>query len=176
MLTLPAKKRRKKQPYLSIRSQLARRNLRRQAVLFFSEIREFMGSRGIEDAGPGFMRYLSIGRDGEIDMEFGYLTARVHAGGGPVRAGILPSGTFMTAEWTGPYEKLPEVNAMLPAWARHTGVELDMTETEEATIFGCRLEIYHISPRHTEDDANFRTEISILTRGGAESGLAERSA
>jgi len=176
MLTLPAKLRRKKQPYLSIRSQLARRNLRRQAVLFFSEIRDFMGGKGIEDAGPGFMRYLSIGRDGELDMEFGYLTARVHAGGGPVRSGILPSGIFMTAEWTGPYEKLPEVNAMLPAWAQHTGVELDMTETDEGTVFGCRLEIYHISPRHTEDDANFRTEITILTRGSADSGLAERSA
>ena len=42
-------------------------------------------------------------------MEFGYLTSRVHAAGGPVRSGILPSGMFMTAEWTGPYERLVEV-------------------------------------------------------------------
>ena len=125
MLTLPAKLRRKKQPYLSIRSQLARRNLRRQAVLFFSELRDFMTARGVEDAGPGFMRYLSVDRNGELDMEFGYLTPRIHPGGGPVRSGVLPSGMFMTAEWTGPYEKLPEVNAMLPGWAQHAGIELE---------------------------------------------------
>lgn len=176
MLTLPAKLRRKKQPYLSIRSQLARRNLRRQAVLFFSELRDFMGGKGITDAGPGFMRYLSIGKDGELDMEFGYLTARVHAGGGPVRSGILPSGTFMTAEWTGPYERLGEVNAMLPGWAQHSGLELDVTETEEATVYGCRLEIYHVTPKHTDDPENFRTEIAVMARSNGETGASERPA
>ena len=60
------------------------------------------------------------------------------------------------------------------SWAQHTGVELDMTVTGDTTVFGCRLEIYHISPRHTEDSSNFRTEITILTRSGSEAGLAER--
>jgi hypothetical protein len=173
MLTLPAKLRRKKQPYLSIRSRLTRRNLRRQAELFFSELREFIATRRIEDAGPGFMRYLAID-NGELDMEFGYLTPRIYAGCGPVRSGILPSGMFMAAEWTGPFEKLPEVNAMLPGWARHSGVELDVTETETGTIYGCRLEIYHVTPRHTEDPAQFRTEIAIMTRSNADGSTAER--
>lgn len=170
MLTLPARLRRKKQPYLSIRSQLMRRNLRRQAVLFFSELREFMGARGVEDAGPGFMRYLSVDRGGELDMEFGYLTARVYAGGGPVRSGMLPSGSFMTAEWTGPYERLAEVNAMLPGWAQHSGVELDVTETNAGMFFGCRVEIYHVTPRHTDDPEHFRTEIAVMTRSNTEAG------
>jgi hypothetical protein len=173
MLTLPAKLRRKKQPYLSIRSQLTRRNLRRQAILFFSELREFMTARGIEDSGPGFMRYLSID-NGELDMEFGYLTPRVYAGGGPVRSGMLPTGMFMTAEWTGPFEKLPEVNAMLPGWAQHSGVELDVTETETGIIYGCRLEIYHVTPRHTENPEDFRTEIAVMTRSSIDPDAAER--
>ena len=176
MLTLPAKLRRKKQPYLSIRSQLARRNLRRQAVLFFSELRDFMTARGVEDAGPGFMRYLSVDRNGELDMEFGYLTPRIHPGGGPVRSGVLPSGMFMTAEWTGPYEKLPEVNAMLPGWAQHAGIELDVTETAAAVVYGCRLEIYHVTPRHTENADQYRTEIAVMARSNTEAGAAERMA
>lgn len=176
MLSLPAKLRRKKQPYLSIRSQLSRRNLRRQAVLFFSELREFMAARGIEDAGPGFMRYLSTDADGELDMEFGYLTTRVHPGGGPVRSGILPSGMFMTAEWTGPHEKLPQVNAMLPGWAQHSGVELDVTETDAGITYACRLEIYHVTQRHTENSEHFRTEIAVMTRSNSEAGAAERTA
>jgi hypothetical protein len=172
MLTLPAKLRRKKQPYLSVRSQLSRRNLRRQAVLFYTELQQFMAARRIGDAGPGFMRYLSISREGELDMEFGYLTPRLYAGGGPVRSGILPSGMFMTAEWTGPYEKLPEVNAMLPAWAQHSGVGLDVAETDDGIVYGCRLEIYHVSPKHTDDPRRFRTEIAVLTRSGGDAGAA----
>lgn len=174
MLTLPAKLRRKKQPYLSVRSQLARRNLRRQAVLFYSELRDFMAARSIVDAGPGFMRYLAVSRDGELDMEFGYLTPRIYAGGGPVRSGVLPSGTFMRAEWIGPYEKLPEVNAMLPGWAQHNGVELDVVTTDGGMVYGCRLEIFHVSPKHTDDPERFRTEIAVLTRSGTEGSAAER--
>lgn len=142
-------------------------------MLFFSELREFMVARGIEDAGPGFMRYLSMSRDGELDMEFGYLTARLHAGGGPVRSGILPSGTFMTAEWTGPYERLAEVHAMLPGWAEHSGVEPDVTESDAGITYKCRLEIFHVTPRHTEDANQFRTEIAVMTRPGAEVGATE---
>lgn len=173
MLTLPAKSRRKKQPYLSIRSRLMRRNLRRQALLFFSELWEFMAARGIKEAGPGFMRYRSID-DGELDMEFGYLTPRVLAAGGPVRSGILPSGMFMTAEWTGPYERLPEVNAMLPGWARHCGVDLDVTETGAGVVYGCRLEIYHVTPCETENPEQFRTEIAIMARSNTDGSPAER--
>ncbi|MBX9458655.1 MAG: hypothetical protein KL863_22855 [Rhizobium sp.] len=172
MLTLPLKVRRKKQPYLSMRSQLSRRNLRRQATLFFAELRDFIASRGIDDAGPGFMRYLSIGRDGDMDMEFGYFTGRLHAGAGPVRSGVLPAGTFMTTEWTGPYEKLDEVSAMLPGWAEYTGVDLDARDMAGGIAYGCRLKIFHVSPRHVDDPSRYRTEIAVLVRS-AEAGTVD---
>lgn len=175
MLTLPAKLRRKKQPYLSIRSQLTRRNLGRQATLFFSELRDYIAARGIDDAGPGFMRYLSIGRDGELDMEFGYFTTRVHASAGPIRSGILPSGTYMSAEWTGPYERLDEVDAMLPGWAQHSGVELDMSETEDGLAYACRLKIFHVTPRHVEEPQRFRTQIAVMVRSCPEANAVDRA-
>jgi effector-binding domain-containing protein len=164
MLTLPAKARRKKQPYLSLRSQLATRNLRRQATLFYSELREFIARRGIEDVGPAFMRYLSIGRDGDLDVEFGYFTSRLYAGAGPVRSGQLPPGVFLTAEWTGPYENFDEVQAMLVAWTQHNGVFIDVTETETGIAYACRLKIFHVSSRLTEDPKQLRTEFAFLTR------------
>lgn len=145
----------------------------RQSMLFYSELRDYIASRGIDDAGPGFMRYLSVGRGGELDIEFGYLTGRVHSGGGPVRSGMLPSGTFVSAEWQGAYDKLPEVNAMLPGWARHSGVELDVTETDDVTYYGCRAEIYHMTPLRTEDPNQYRTEIILLTRSSSETGATE---
>jgi effector-binding domain-containing protein len=164
MLTLPAKKRRKKQSFVAIRAQMPRRYLARQAAVFFSEVRDFVAARAIDDAGPGFLRYLSVSRDGELDMEIGYLTGRPHPGSGPIRSGVLPSGTFLSAEWTGPFEKLPEINAMLPAWASHAGIELDVKESGDGVAYGCRMELFHITNRHTEDEAKYRTEILMLTK------------
>ena len=175
MLTLPAKTRRKKQPFLSIRSQLTLRNLGRQATLFFSELRDHIAARGIDDAGAGFMRYLAIGSDGELDMEFGYMTSRLHPGGGPVRSGVLPSGTFVSARWTGAYEKLAEVNAMLPGWAMFNGIELDITESDGGRFYGCRLEVFHTTPRHTLDPTKFQTEILVLTRPATDAAAALRA-
>lgn len=166
MLTLPAKTRRKKQPFVAIRAQMVQRNLVRQARLFYSEVREFVTARGIDDVGPPFARYHTISRDGELTMEFGFLTGRAHAGAGPIRSGVLPAGTFLSSEWIGPFEKLPEINAMLPGWALHAGIELDMVETTERTTYACRLEVFHVTPRHTDDIEKFRTEILVLTRPG----------
>ncbi|MGV3548739.1 hypothetical protein [Rhizobium sp.] len=168
MLTLPTKKRRRKQPFLAIRAQMARRNLTRQATLFFSEVRAFVAARAIDDAGPGFMRYHSVGHDGDLDVEIGYLTSRQHSGGGPIRSGVMPAGTFLSSEWTGPFEKLPEINAMLPGWASHSGIELDLKEQNGDIAYACRLEVFHVTPRHTQDAEKFRTEILVLTRPAAE--------
>lgn len=168
MLTLPAKVRRKKQPYLYIRSRLSRRNLAKQAILFYGELRDFIAARGITGVGPGFMRYMAVDRNGGLDMEFGYFTDRLHSGGGPVRAGMLPSGTFMSMEWTGPFEKLREVNAMLNGWADHNGVEWDTVETKDGVGYGCRIEIYHVTQRHVSNPEQFRTEVAIMVRPVAE--------
>ncbi|UVC06695.1 hypothetical protein IHQ71_15665 [Rhizobium sp. TH2] len=176
MLTLPAKVRRKKQPYLYIRSRLSRRNLAKQAILFYGELRDFVAARGITGVGPGFMRYMAVDRDGGLDMEFGYFTDRLHTGGGPVRASMLPSGTFMSMEWTGPFEKLREVNAMLNGWAHHNGVEWDTVETPDGVGYGCRIEIYHATQRHVPSPEQFRTEVAIMVRSVAEQHATDEPA
>lgn len=168
MLTLPAKVRRKKQPYIYIRSRLSRRNLAKQAILFFGELRDFIAARGITGFGPGFIRYMAVDSKGGLDMEFGYFTDRLYSGGGPVRADMLPSGTFMSMEWTGPFEKLKDVNAMLNGWAVHNGVEWDTVETRDGVDYACRLEIFHVTQRHVSDPGQFRSEVAIMVRPVAE--------
>jgi effector-binding domain-containing protein len=164
MLTLPAKSRRRKQPYLSLRSQLPARNIKRAGIVFYTELRNFLAQKGINDSGPGFLRYLSVGKNGELDMEFGYFTERQHPGAGPVRSGQLPSGLFVSARWNGPYENLNEAEAMVTGWAHHSNIALDTTETDTGLDYGCRLAIFHVSPKHTEDLGALVTEIAILTR------------
>jgi effector-binding domain-containing protein len=164
MLTLPAKTRRRKQPYVSLRSQLSRRNLRRVGILLYSELRNFIEQRGIEDAGPGFLRYLSIGANSDLDVEFGYFTGSLHPGAGPVRSGLLPGGLFISARWTGAYENLPDAEAMMAGWTSQCNIPLDATETPLGVNYGCRLAIFHVSPRHTEDETKLVTELAVLTR------------
>ena len=65
----------------------------------------------------------------------------------------------MSSEWVGPYDKLAEVNAMWPAWVQYTGADLDINETDAGIDYACRLKIFHVSPRHTQNPAEFRTEI-----------------
>lgn len=161
MLTLPETARRKKQPYLAIRSSLTMRQIKKQGPLFLSEVRAFMEQKGYDDRGPAFFRYDQIDEGGQLEMEFGYFTGKHHAGAGPVRSGILPSGRYITVVWQGTYDRLADVTAMLVGWAKETGVSWDVERQGTNEIFAGRLEIYHDDLMSQPDPAKWRTEVAI---------------
>lgn len=167
MLTLPAKNRRKKQPYLAIRSRLFKRQIPKQAQLFLPEVRKFMEDQGIVGAGPTFLRYNTINPTGEMDIEFGLFTEKLYPGSGPIRAGILPGGSFMSLKWTGHFNKLGDVNAMLMGWAKIQGIEWDCASTEAGLFFGCRIDIFHKSMRHESNPEKWETEVAVMLKGGS---------
>jgi hypothetical protein len=164
MLTLPVKSRRKKQPYLAIRSRLIKRQIPRQAQLFLPEIRKFMEENGITDFGPSFLRYNVIGPNGDMDIEFGHFTDKLHSGSGPIRAGILPGGSFVSVTWKGHYNKLTDVNAMLMGWGKMKGVAWDCAATEAGLFFGCRIDIFHTSMRNEPNPEKWLTEIAVMLK------------
>jgi hypothetical protein len=166
MLTLPVKNRRKKQPYLAIRSRLFRRQIPKQAQLFLPELRTFMEEQDIPYSGPSFFRYNTISPTGEMDIEFGHFTDKLYSGSGPVRAGILPAGSFMSVTWIGHCNRLSDVNAMLMGWAKMTDTEWDCACTEAGTFFGCRIDIFHNSMRNETDPEKWETEVAIMLRAG----------
>lgn len=169
MLTLPAKARRKKQPYIYVRSRLSYRNLRKQAMVYFKELRQFAGLQGIAELGPSLIRYLSLGNDGVMELEFGCATARLYTGAGPIRSGILPSGTFISARWKGPFEYLFDVEAMINGWAERNGVDWAAVPSEDRVHYDCRLAVFHVTPLHVSDQAQFETEVAVMVRGMADS-------
>ena len=168
MLSLPAKNRRKKQPYLAIRSRLFSRQIAKQAQLFLPEVRNFMEQQGLPATGPSFLRYNTISPTGEMDIEFGHFTDKLYAGGGPVRAGILPSGSFMSVTWTGHFNKLSDVHAMLMGWAKIKGVDWDCASTEAGVFFGCRIDIFHKSMRNEPNPERWQTEVAAMLRRAPE--------
>lgn len=161
MLTLPVRNRRKKQPYLAIRSRLLERQIRKQGMLFLPEVRNFMVSRGMDASGPAFLRYQTIEFSGEMDIEFGVFTDKLYSGSGPIRSGILPSGLYVSVTWFGEYEALPDVNAMLMGWGQQKQLEWDMASTEAGQFFGSRVSIFHRTPRIEADETQFETEVAI---------------
>ena len=164
MLTLPVIGRRKKQPYLAIRSMLTMRQIKKQGPLFLSEVKAFMDRRGLEAAGPAFYRTNCIGTDGQLEMEFGYFTLKTCAGAGPVRSGTMPSGRYGSVSWHGAHDRLADVTAMLTGWARETGVAWDVTDTPRGAIFAGRFEIYHDNPSGEQGSDKRFTEVAIKVR------------
>ena len=170
MLTLPVKNRRKKQPYLAVRSRLLARQIKKQGMLFLPEVRRFMTERGIDATGPAFLRFHAIEAAGEMDIEFGVFTDRPYAGNGPVRPGILPAGSYVSATWFGPYEALPDVDVMLMGWSQQKRMEWDTVSNDGGVSFGCRISIFHKTPRIETDAARFEPEVAIRLRDAGSTG------
>jgi hypothetical protein len=166
MLTLPIKIRRKKQPYLAIRARLSRRHVSRQGPLFLTEVLAYISAKGIQSYGPSFFRHLALDADGEMDMEFGYFTEKLHPGSGPIRSGTLPSGSFISVNWTGSYACLADVHLMMTGWIGASGVAIDRTVTPESTTYGCRIEIHHVAPPIQPNPEKWQTEIAIMIKSG----------
>jgi effector-binding domain-containing protein len=166
MLTLPVKQRRRKQPYLAIRSRLTARQLPKQAQHFIPEVRKFMRERGIEDIGPSFFRYSMVSGSKEMEIEFGHFTDKVYPGAGPIRSGVLPGGSFMSVTWTGHYSHLTDVHAMLLGWGHMKDVEWDVETIEDRQYFGCRIDVFHKSMRNEPNPDNWVTELAVQLKGG----------
>ena len=76
--------------------------------------------------------------------------------------GELPAGTYASLLYTGHYDNLMEVNAVLIGWAAHKGIVWDSTETAEGEAFAARVETYFDPP--VGDPNTWRTEVAIRVR------------
>jgi len=71
-----------------------------------------------------------------------------------VRFKTTPPVTFASATYQGPYSQIGEANAAVAAWVRDNGYQ----------YAGPSFNIYHVSPRETDDPAAFVTEICYPVR------------
>lgn len=92
-----------------------------------------------------------------------------------VTTGILPGGLYATVTHIGPFDRLADVTADLLDWGTRKGFTWDMTETENAQEWGCRLESYKTDPSAEPDMGKWETELAFrladMQQGG---GHAER--
>jgi hypothetical protein len=162
MLSLPTKVRRKKQPYIAIRSRLVRRQMERQAIVFLTELRGYTETHGITDLGPAYFRFNAFEESREAAMEFGYFTDKQYSVPYPMRSGLMPGGTFTTTTWHGDYSKLDDVNMLLLGWGDITKVQWENSQLDGTGFEGCRLAIFHKTRRIEPIPDNWITELAIL--------------
>lgn len=163
MLTLPEIIDRNAQPFVAVRASVPMNDMVPVIDRSFAALYGWLGSNGIEPAGPGFFKYNVISMNGMMEMEFASPVATSVAVGEDedVAAGILPAGRYAQVTWTGPYQHLMDVNAVLIGWAKERGLKWDMEETPDGDRFAARIEVYENDPHEVEDPNDLVTTVAI---------------
>jgi effector-binding domain-containing protein len=158
------------QPYVAIRARVnTEAEFRRAADTGFPELFGWLRARGVEPAGPLFIRYRAVDGDGQPrEVDLAVPVADEVPGDGRVAADVLPSGRWLTLRHVGPYRSTttPDLGAArttLRAWADEQGVALDIRETDGGTALGGCIEHYLIGPHEEPDHSKWETELAYLT-------------
>lgn len=163
MLTLPEIVERKAQPCVAVRAGVPMNDMVPSIDRSFATLYGWLASKGIEPSGAAFFRYNLIDMAGMMEIDFAAPVAVPVTVGKeePVIAGTLPAGRYAQVTWTGPYQHLMDVNAVLIGWAREKRIVWDMEQTPVGDRFGSRIEVYENNPREVEDPKDLITTVAI---------------
>lgn len=160
MLTLPKIETRPVRFYVAVRKQVT--------IPFgdvigaaFDEVEAYMKAQGIGTFGPDVFKYNLIDMP-RLELDIGFITTEKLPATGNIVSGEIPAGQYATTLYTGPYDNLMDVNAVLIGWAREKGIVWDSVETAAGEKFVSRVEFYLDPP--TNDPSTLRTEVAIKIR------------
>jgi effector-binding domain-containing protein len=160
---------RAEQPYVGIAAEAGNEAEVRGAVdRAFPELFRWLGGRGIDRSGPPFIRYLELSHNGQpLRFELGVPTETAPDADGPVQAGTLPAGRYLTYLHIGPYThaEVPDLDAarsLLTAWAEREGVTLESAATPRGTAFEANVEYYRTDASREPDWSRWETELARL--------------
>ncbi len=165
MLTLPCVVEKEAVPYLAIEASVLMDQLGKVGPGLHSELFDWCQANGVTPAGGPFFRYKVIDMAGLLRMEFGTAITQPVPGSDRIISGLLPAGRYAQISYTGPYDNLYDVNAVLIGWAKERGISWDAAETPEGEAFACRLETYETDELAEPDPSKWVTTLSIKTAG-----------
>ncbi|MBX3584729.1 MAG: GyrI-like domain-containing protein [Rhizobiaceae bacterium] len=161
MLSLPRIIERNPQPYVAVRERLALRDMKPVVDKAMGVLFGGLKDAGVTPAGPVFFKYDVIDMSGLCEIEFAVPVAERVAAPDHLVADVLPAGRYAELAWTGPYDALFEVNAVLAGWAAHKGLRWDARGSPEGDRFAARLEIYERGPSDGVSANEFVTTVAI---------------
>ena len=163
MLSLPKVLPQPVRAYMAITETIAMADFDLKASTLLAEVYGWLAARGIAAAGPAFLRHNFIGPDCDLEIAFGVVVAAPVPGDGRVMSGALPAGDYGVVRFTGDYDQLFEVNAVLVGWAKERGVVWDVASGPGGDRFAARVECYHTDPTAEPDPARWVSEVMIKT-------------
>lgn len=110
------------QPVVSIRGIIPTADLAQHQGDRLRELAAFLRQRGVQSAGPPFVRYHTFG-ESETDVELGIPVVELLDGEGRVGGGVLPSGPAVTTWHIGAHDRLGDAYARLNAGVKAHGRE-----------------------------------------------------
>jgi effector-binding domain-containing protein len=156
----PRVRERAEQAYAGIPVTVTMQTFPQAADTTFPELFGWLAGHGIAPAGPPFIRYHVIDMDAELEIEFGVPVDQPVPGGGRVRPGVLPAGSYASLLHVGPYDGLVAANAEVQDWARRAGITLESSADQRR--WRGRVEHYLSDPREVTDPARWETEVEYL--------------
>jgi effector-binding domain-containing protein len=162
----PTIERRPAQPYLGIAGRITD-GVPAFIDRAFPELFGWLGGHGVEPAGPPFIRFRQLDRDGEpLELEVGAPVEGEAEGDERVRAGSLPAGLYLTMLHTGPYRSetapdLADARDRLIRWAAEKGIVYSR-ETNSGLTLPCCVERYLVGPVEEPDFTKWETEFAYL--------------
>lgn len=161
MLTLPRLVDRKAQPYVAVRERVALGEMKPVVDKAFQTLFGWLGRRGLAPSGAAFFKYDLIDMAGMSEIEFAVPLDRLPSVDGPLISAELPAGRYAQVTWTGPYEALFDVNAVLVGWAREKGLRFESAPTSEGERFVARVEIYENNPAEVKSPDELVTTVAV---------------
>lgn len=149
--------------YAGVRARLSACEFAASIDHGWPRIRTWLAGRGLEPAGPPFIRYCVLGHDDTFEIDLGVPVDGPVASDGEVHAGVLPAGRYVVLRHTGPYDGLPGAHARLRRWAGERGVTFDRWPTGHGEAWRASAEHYLIDPCDEPDPARWLVELAYLT-------------
>ncbi len=163
MLSLPKVLPQTALSYVAITETIPMDLFDQKASTLLAEVYDWLAARGIAAAGPALLRHNFIGPACDLEIAFGVVVADPVPGDGRVQPGEMPAGNYGAVRYTGPYDQLFEVNAVLVGWAKERGVVWDATTSTDGDRFAARVEYYHTDPAENTDPTTWVSEVMIKT-------------
>jgi len=139
---------RPEQPILFIRRRVSRGELQAMLAECFGKLYGHGHAAGLPIAGFPLARYVSTGPE-LWTVEAAIPLAKTAAGEGEMEAGLLPGGPAVMGVHAGPYESLPETNAVIERWI----------EANKLRVNGAPWEWYVTDPGQHPNPADWRTQV-----------------
>lgn len=124
----------------------------------FDELFSAFARAGAAPDGMEFIKFNVVDMP-RLELEVGMTTDAAIPLSGRLVEGMLPAGRYVSLTYTGSYEDLEDVTAMLVGWAREKGLKWDSRQAPDGERFACRLEVHDNNPSIEPDPARLRTTL-----------------